>query len=133
MHTDTYFPTPSYVNQTVDDCPGYTPATYHGNAAINALTDCTGSFTYMGYVLFNDGKPFDTGRCAAACTAQSNYNRAYPPSDGSLPLSCNFFNTYILNNGSVPMGQYCSLYTQTWGARFATNNGQVSFFVFVRM
>jgi len=47
---------PSYVNQTVDNCDGYTGPNYLGDGAINALIDCNNNYTYMGYKLFNDGK-----------------------------------------------------------------------------
>lgn len=114
-----------YVNQTVDDCPGYTGPNYLGSAAINA-PGCSsmGVGSYMGYVLFNDGSPFDTGKCAAACSAQSDYARAHPNANGSPAQTCQFFNTYILNKNNVPQGQYCSLYASSWDASYATNNGQ---------
>lgn len=116
-----------YVNQTVDDCPGYNGPNYLGNAAINAPTGACaqspGRGSYMGYVLFNDGSPFDTGKCAAACTAQSNYNVAHPPASGA-PQTCQFFNTYILNKNGLAQGQYCSLYSAAWDGSYATNTGQ---------
>jgi hypothetical protein len=113
-----------YTLSTVPTLPGYTGPVSLGIGAINAPLDCNGYNTYMGYKLFNDGAPFDPGRCAAACTAQTAYNIAHPPSDGSAPMLCNFVNTYILNDNGVSQGQYCSLYNETWDASYATNFGQ---------
>lgn len=99
------------------------PLTLSGTAAINALVDCQGTYTYMGYRYFNDGAPFDPTRCAQACTDLSNYNVAHPPASGS-PQTCQFFNAYILNKNGQPQGQYCALYSEQWGNQYATNTGQ---------
>ncbi|THX28235.1 hypothetical protein D6D10_09237 [Aureobasidium pullulans] len=50
------------------------------------------------------------------------------PKDGTPAKVCKFFNTYILTalkaDGSVvTQGQYCSLYTEAWPIRYATNGG----------
>lgn len=102
---------------------GYHAPTFLGTAAVNAPVDCNGKDTYMGHKLFNDG-PFDPRLCSAACDAQSAYNLRHPPTDGSTPKICRFFNTYILNKNGVGQGQYCSLYTQAWSQVYATNKGQ---------
>lgn len=76
----------------------------------------------MGVKIWTDG-PFSVGNCAAACSSQSDYSRAHPAADGSFQ-TCQFFNTYVLYNGTQAVGQYCSLYNETWPATFATNVGQ---------
>jgi len=99
--------------------------TFLNNAAINSPDkDCTGGYTYMGFKLFTDG-PFDARLCSAACDAQTEYNLAHPPSDGTPPAICTFFNTYLLmKNDIYSQGQHCSMYTQNWGSSYATNTGQ---------
>lgn len=108
-----------YVSTLVDDVPGYSKQ-YYGKAAINAPLDCNQHDSYMGYKLFNDGKPFDVARCAAACEAESQWNIQHL---GGRML-CRFFNTYVLNKNGVPQGQYCSMYNETWSGAYATNDGQ---------
>ncbi|KAK4986138.1 hypothetical protein LTR50_005510 [Elasticomyces elasticus] len=99
---------------------GYNGLTALGNAAIHTPDDQT----YMGYYVFDDGRPFDSQRCAAACTAQSAYNIAHSTRDESSPKLCRFFNTYILNLNGIPQSQMCVLYTQSWTSSYATNSGQ---------
>lgn len=111
-----------YTSTSIDTPNGYSPAVYLGNAAINAPLDCNGADTYMGPKIFTEGA-FDAGRCAAACTAQTNYNLEHPPQNGK-PQTCQFFNTYVLYENNKAVGQYCSLYNETWPAAFATNKGQ---------
>ena len=112
-----------YVNNSIATPSGYVGPTYLGNAAINALSDCNGANTYMGYKLFQTGA-FDVSLCAAACSSQTQYNVAHPPTDGSAPMTCQFFNTYILLRNGTNVGQYCSMYNQTWALSTATNVGQ---------
>ncbi|KAK8036389.1 hypothetical protein PG991_001526 [Apiospora marii] len=112
-----------YVSKSIAPQPGYNGPTYLGNAAINAPLDCSGADTYIQPKVFTGG-PFDAGLCAAACSAQSAYNLAHPPSDGSKPKTCQFFNTYMLLKNGVPEGQYCSLYTMAWDNSYAKNTGQ---------
>ncbi|TKA80898.1 hypothetical protein B0A55_01662 [Friedmanniomyces simplex] len=111
-----------YVNNSIATPPGFQPPASLGNAAINAPLDCGGHDTYMGVKTFTAG-PFDAGLCAAACSSQSQYNLAYPP-QGGVAQTCQFFNTYVLYNGSQSVGQYCALYNETWPASYATNVGQ---------
>lgn len=112
----------AYTSNSIATPAGYSGAVALGNAAINAPLDCNGKDTYMGVKLFTTG-PFDAGLCAAACTSQSKYNRAHPPKSG-IAQTCQFFSTYILYNGTQSVGQYCSLYNETWPASYATNVGQ---------
>jgi len=104
--------------------PGYTLVGNLGNATINAPTyDIDGVYSYMGYKAYNDGQAFSIERCAAACSAQSAYNVANPPTDGSAPTTCQFFATYFLmKNGNV-QSQVCSLYSESWGPQYAVNTG----------
>jgi len=102
---------------------GYTTPTYLNNASINAPLDCNGANTYMGARMFNSG-PFDINLCAAACTSTSQYDTQHPPPDGSPPMLCNFFVTYLLLKNGKVLGQYCTLYNETWGPAYATNFGQ---------
>ncbi|EOD50534.1 putative carbohydrate-binding -like protein [Neofusicoccum parvum UCRNP2] len=103
---------------------GWTDPLNLNNAAMQApLRDCGGTWTYMGYKLFQSG-PFDVNLCAAACDAQTAYNIAHPPSSGYTPL-CAAFDTYQLtmtnNTGSYVQGQMCTMYTSAWDAKYATN------------
>ncbi|KAK6088256.1 hypothetical protein SCUP234_00744 [Seiridium cupressi] len=105
---------------------GYT-GTFLNEAAINAPTECN---SYMGLKVFASG-PFDPALCAAACTAQSDYNRAHPNSDGSFQ-TCQFYNTYMLIKNGGSGQQICSLvmltsppqYSSSWDTSYATNTGQ---------
>ncbi|GME48836.1 Carbohydrate-binding protein [Neofusicoccum parvum] len=103
---------------------GWTAPLSLNDAAMNApLRDCGGTWTYMGYKLFQDG-PFDSSLCAAACDAQSAYNLAHPPSTGYTPM-CAAFGTYLLtktnSTGSYIQGQMCTMYTSAWGKEYAVN------------
>lgn len=90
--------------------------------AINAPLDAQGHDTYVGfkYYPFSQSQGYTPGTCASACNAQTAYNKAHPASDGSFK-SCNFFNSYVLSKNGIAQGLYCSMYTQTWAASYATN------------
>ncbi|OCL06951.1 hypothetical protein AOQ84DRAFT_67379 [Glonium stellatum] len=93
--------------------------------AINAPNDpTTGKNTYLGMKLYNGG-PFDPSQCSAACQAQTAYDARHPASDGTY-MPCNFFNAYILLKNGIPQGTYCSFYSRTWDASYATNTGYTS-------
>lgn len=111
-----------YVNHSITAPTGYNGAVYLGNSAINAPLDCNHHDTYMGVKIFTSG-PFDANLCATACSAQSDYNRRHPAKNGFFQ-TCQFFNTYVLYKNNAAVGQYCSLYNETWSPSFATNNGQ---------
>lgn len=111
-----------YVNNSIETPAGYQSAVALGNGAIQAPSDCNGAGTYMGVKIFTSG-PFDASLCAAACSATSDYDRRHPPASG-IPQTCQFFNTYVLYNGTQAVGQYCAMYNDTWPAAFATNVGQ---------
>jgi len=104
--------------------PGYTLVGNLGNATVNAPTyDADGVYSYMGYKAYNDGAAFSIERCAAACSAQSAYNIAHPPQDGSTPTTCQYFATYyLMKNGNV-QSQVCSMYSESWGTQYAVNTG----------
>ncbi|KAJ4399432.1 hypothetical protein N0V91_009441 [Didymella pomorum] len=89
-------------------------------AAINAPLD-NGYDTYNGMRLFNEN-PYDPALCAAACQAQTDYDKAHPDSDGTYK-PCNFFTSYILTQNEVPLGTYCTLYTRSWDPSYAVNTG----------
>jgi len=81
----------------------------------------------MGSKLFTS--IWDVSQCSQYCDAQTKYNLATAPKDGTPAKVCKFFNTYLLQaklaNGTiVPQGQYCSLYTESWPKTYATNSGQ---------
>ncbi|KAL2025701.1 hypothetical protein VTO58DRAFT_103927 [Aureobasidium pullulans] len=101
---------------------GYNQNTALNGAAINAPLNCNKADTYMGVKLFNEG-PFDTTLCAAACTAQTNYNLKHSPTLGRAK-TCQFYNTYEMYKDTVYQGQYCTLCTQAWDITYATNIGQ---------
>ncbi|OMP85174.1 hypothetical protein BK809_0000274 [Diplodia seriata] len=103
---------------------GWTDPLSLDNAALNApLRDCAGTWTYMGYKLFQN-TPFDPTLCAAACDSQTEYNIAHPPSSGYTPF-CAAFGTYLLtmtnSTGSYVQGQMCTMYTSAWGKEYAVN------------
>ncbi|KAL8699739.1 MAG: hypothetical protein Q9224_001286 [Gallowayella concinna] len=101
---------------------GYTANTLVGNASMYAPMDCNAHETYMGAKLFTN-MAFDTALCAAACSAQSFYNLRHPPANDPAQ-TCQFYNTYAMYKNDVYQGQYCTLYNQTWDAKYATNTGQ---------
>lgn len=111
-----------YINTTIDTPLEFVSSDYLGNYAINAPYDCNGDQTYLGFKFWNDGLPFDVERCASACTAQSNYNEANPPEYGA-PMTCQFFNTYLLVKNGITQGQTCAMYNQTWSDSYAVNSG----------
>lgn len=94
------------------------------NAAMNApLRDCAGTWTYLGYKIFQSG-PYDPRLCSAACDAQTAYNVAHPPSSGKAP-KCAAFGTYALSvtnkTGTYQQGQMCTMYTSFWDKQYAIN------------
>lgn len=113
-----------YTNTWIDTPSGYEGPTALGQAAINAPLDCNNDDTYLTFKTFTTG-PFDAAKCAAACTAESDYARAHPPKDGE-PKTCQFFNTYLLYKNGKSVAQYCSLYSQSWPRSFAVNRGYYS-------
>ncbi|KAM0709626.1 hypothetical protein Q7P35_003666 [Cladosporium inversicolor] len=95
------------------------------DAALNApLWDCTDTWTYLGYKLLQTGS-VDPRLCAAACDAQTAYNKQHPSGPNAVP--CNAFGSYILNKsnstGTYQQGQMCTFYTAYWDAKYAKNTG----------
>ncbi|KAF2224071.1 hypothetical protein BDZ85DRAFT_166437, partial [Elsinoe ampelina] len=111
-----------YVSSKIATPLGYSDPVYLGNAAINALTDCSEGYTYMGVKIWTDS-PFDVNRCAQACTAKSAENLASAAVNGTKPQTCQFFNTYQLLENDEVVGQYCAMYNATWSASTASNYG----------
>lgn len=73
---------------------GWTGPQDLGNAAMNApLWDCENKWSYLGYKLLQAGS-VDPNLCAAACDAQTAYNKAHPTATD--PYACNAFGSYIL-------------------------------------
>jgi len=98
--------------------PGYNVVAIPGNATVNAPTfDANGVYSYMGFKSWNDGAPFSIQRCAAACSAQSAYNLAHPPSSGNA-TTCQYFATYYLLKNDLVQSQVCSMYTESWGPEY---------------
>ncbi|ESZ96472.1 hypothetical protein SBOR_3094 [Sclerotinia borealis F-4128] len=96
--------------------------------AINAPLDpITQTDTYMGYKFFsfNDVQTYSNGAiaCTSACSAQTVYNAAHPPSTGH-PAVCNQVVVYVLSDNNMPQGIYCAMYTEEWAPVYATNVGQ---------
>jgi hypothetical protein len=116
-----------YVTTKIATPAGYNTGLYYGKNAINAPYDAQGYNTFMGSKIFTGF--WNVGQCAAYCKSQSDYNIATAPKDGTPAKVCKFFNTYLLTakmaNGDIkPQGQYCSLYTEAWPEKYATNGGQ---------
>lgn len=67
-----------YVNGNIATPDGYSPGVSLGKVTMNVPTkNCAGDPTYLGVKTFQDG-PFSAEKCAAACTATSDWNRAHP-------------------------------------------------------
>jgi hypothetical protein len=116
-----------YVTTQLATPAGYQAGTPYGKFAINAPYDAQGYNTYMGAKMFTGIWSVD--QCSQYCDAQTKYNLATAPKDGTPAKVCKFFNTYLLtakmaNGDIVPQGQYCSLYTEAWSIKYATNGGQ---------
>lgn len=111
----------AYMSNAVKTIDGFT-GTALGNAAINAPLDCNGAYTYMGVKTFSNSY-FDPSLCAAACVTQNEYNTEHPPADRAPDL-CKFFTTYMISKNGQPQGQFCAMYTETWGTEYAVNVGQ---------
>jgi hypothetical protein len=82
----------------------------------------------MGSKIFTKGA-WDTSLCSDYRNAQTAYNKVTAPKDGTPYKTCTFFNTYMLylqHSGKQPVaqGQYCSLFTEAWTEKYATNSGQ---------
>ncbi|RAR00397.1 hypothetical protein DDE82_007308 [Stemphylium lycopersici] len=94
-------------------------------AAINApliQKDGKDYDTYNGMRLFNTN-PYDPSLCAAACEAQTEFDKQHiVDADGNYK-PCNFFTSYVLTKNGVPLGTYCALYTQEWTKEYAVNTG----------
>ncbi|KAF1980186.1 hypothetical protein BU23DRAFT_3723 [Bimuria novae-zelandiae CBS 107.79] len=88
-------------------------------AAINAPPEAD---TYNGMKLYNDG-PFDPSVCAAACQAQTKFDKEVLVDSEGNYRACNFFNAYVLLKNDVPQGTYCSFYTREWDPSYAVNTG----------
>jgi hypothetical protein len=104
--------------------PDYgTPLSLNTSVMNAPLNDCAGTYTYLGYKLFQDG-PYDVSLCAAACDTQTAYNLAHPPKNGK-PVKCSAFGSYILTmtnkTASYQQGQMCTLYTAGYDKSYAKN------------
>jgi hypothetical protein len=116
-----------YVTTQLATPAGYQAGVPFGKFAINAPYDAQGYNTYMGAKMFTG--IWNVDQCAQYCDAQTKYNLATAPKDGTPAKVCKFFNTYLLtakmaNGQIVPQGQYCSLYTEAWPIKYAVNGGQ---------
>jgi hypothetical protein len=116
-----------YVTTQLSAPAGYQSGVPYGKFAINAPYDAQGYNTYMGAKIFTG--VWSVAQCSEYCDAQTKYNLATAPKDGTPAKVCKFFNTYLLtakmaNGNVVPQGQYCSLYTEAWPIKYATNGGQ---------
>ncbi|KAH7020777.1 uncharacterized protein B0I36DRAFT_367260 [Microdochium trichocladiopsis] len=96
---------------------GYCPAKYFGDGAIAAPPS-----SYLGIRTFAVGA-LDTELCAMACNEYNDYLFQHPPTDGSAPVTCAFFNAYLQLQNSALQYQACTLYDQPWPASLATNYG----------
>jgi hypothetical protein len=106
-------------NPTPEPQPGFTGPSKLLTGAINAPL-ANGTDTYLGMKMYNS--VYDPSLCAAACQAQTAYDRATAGADGSYK-ACNFFNSYILSKNGAAQGTYCSFYTRTWDESYAVNTG----------
>lgn len=94
-------------------------------AAINApyvTKDGAQYDTYNGMRLFNTN-PYDPSLCAAACEAQTDFDKNHLADANGEYKPCNFFTSYVLTKNGVPLGTYCAFYTQSWSSDYAVNTG----------
>ncbi|KAI5272175.1 hypothetical protein E4T47_04520 [Aureobasidium subglaciale] len=115
-----------YVTNKISTPNGFQTGVPFGKFAMNAPYDAQGYNTYMGAKMFTGN--WDVTQCSEYCKAQTTYNKNTAPKDGTPYKACRFFNTYLLQvkkaDGTiVPQGQYCSLYTEAWPAKYAVNSG----------
>jgi len=115
---------------------GYNMLTLNNSVMQAPLYDCTHTWTYLGYKLLQAGS-VDPRLCAAACDAQTAYNKAHPAhgkgNTTAAPVTCNAFGSYILTRTTTTMvgktskvtvsqlGQVCSLYSYFWDKKYAVN------------
>ncbi|TVY21061.1 hypothetical protein LARI1_G001243 [Lachnellula arida] len=97
-------------------CPGWQHPQDCGGRAHNHPSTCIGTSFFPG--------PYDPLLCASYAQAQNALN-AKPSSwkqwtRSYNPLQCNFFNAFMLKKNGKPLGTYCGLYAQTYGAGDAT-------------
>jgi len=78
--------------------------------------------TYNGMRLFNTN-PYDPSLCAAACQAQTDFDKNHLANANGEYKPCNFFTSYVLTKNGVPLGTYCAFYTQSWTLDLAVNTG----------
>jgi hypothetical protein len=115
---------PAYnkIPYTPPTCTNFTAPVNLPGAIFAPNDPTTGKDTYMGMKTFT-GNAYDPCQCAAACQAQSAYDGRHPRADGTFDV-CNYFNSYVLNENTIPQGMVCSFYTRTWDPSYATNTGQ---------
>ncbi|KAI5245644.1 hypothetical protein E4T42_06702 [Aureobasidium subglaciale] len=110
-----------YVTNKISTPDGFQTGVPFGKFAMNAPYDAQG---YNTMFIGN----WDVTQCSEYCKAQTTYNKNTAPKDGTPYKACRFFNTYLLQvkkaDGTIiPQGQYCSLYTEAWPAKYAVNSG----------
>lgn len=101
-------------------CPGWQPPQSCGGHAHNHPSTCIGTSFFPG--------PFDPLLCASFAQAQNALNSKtsfwqswFDAFTGNYnPLKCDFFNAYMLKKNGKPLGTYCGLYAQSYGAGEAT-------------
>lgn len=92
----------------------------NGGYAHNHPSTCIGQSFFPG--------PYDPSVCAAYAAAQNAANQKSSVWGEWLsvftrnynPLSCDFFNAYMLKKNGHAMGTYCGLYSQSWSSSQAT-------------
>jgi hypothetical protein len=115
---------------------GYNMLSLNNSVMQAPLYDCTHTWTYLGYKLLQTGS-VDPRLCAAACDAQTAYNKAHPAhgkgNTTAAPVTCNAFGSYILTKTnttvvgktsttkSFQLGMMCTLYTYFWDKKYAVN------------
>lgn len=104
---------------------------YSKNAAPPSYTNFTGpeelggaivGSGYIGSSFFSG--PYDPSQCAAACQAQTEFDKEHiVHSDGTYD-ACNYFNSFVLSDNNVPQGTECQYYTSPQDKSLSTNYGQ---------
>jgi len=83
-------------------CDGWAPPKSRNGGAVVQPSKCMGQNFFPG--------PYDPRLCAAYGQAQTAFNKAGLQS-GQSYSACNMFNSYMVSRNGVPMGTFCSLFT----------------------
>lgn len=101
-------------NTTTPSCPdGWQPPRNCSGGVISKPSCSLGSKFFPG--------PFDPKVCASYAVAQTALNKKNARNGQYSP--CNSFNSYMIKRDGIPLGTYCSLFTEVVDVSYATYRG----------